>query len=186
VDVPLLQARPLSPLAGGTESQWLAARITRHRLANQRPRPRSGSVRHIAAFGNAVLEIIPLRRCIGPNCAARPLSRVGLDRQRATLLRKLRADWAGGLRAIRRRGFSQHGGCGKEQRDEHCKNRGSRGVHRCHFQPSSLNCRDGGARPPAIAYSRVDTGPIPSAVRSSSNLPASHSRLGHGLIAQSC
>ena len=129
---------------------------------------------------------ILLRLCIGPSSAARPLSRVGLDRQHATLLRKLRADWTGGLRAIRRRGFSQHGGCGKEQRDEHCKNRGSRGVHRCHFQPSSLNCRDGGARPPAIAYSRVDTGPIPSAVRSSSNLPASHSRLGHGLIAQSC
>src|SRR5215813_14860499 len=70
-----------------------------------------GSVRHIAAFGNAVLEIIPLRLCVGPSSAARPLSRVGLDRQRATLLRKLRADWTGGLRAIRWRGFSQHGGC---------------------------------------------------------------------------
>jgi len=131
-------------------------------------------------------RIIPLRLCVGPSSAARPLSRVGLDRQRATLLRKLRADWTGGLRAIRRRGFSQHGGCGKEQRDEHCENRGSRGVHRCHFQPSSLNYRGEGARPPAIAYSRVDIGPIPSAVPSNSNLPASHSRLGHGLIAWSC
>src|SRR5215469_11426464 len=37
VDVPLLQVRPLSPLAGGTESQWLAARITRHRLTRQQP-----------------------------------------------------------------------------------------------------------------------------------------------------
>src|SRR5262249_58839272 len=80
-----------------------------------------GSVRHIAAFGNAVLEIIPLRLCIGPSSAARPLRRVGLDRQRATLLRKLRADWTGGLRAIRRRAFSHHGGCGKEQRNDHCE-----------------------------------------------------------------
>jgi hypothetical protein len=69
-----------------------------------------GSLRHIAAFGNAVLKIIPLRLCIGPIFAARRLRRVGLDRQRATLLPKLRADWTGGLRAIRRRGFSQHGG----------------------------------------------------------------------------
>src|SRR5215469_15475246 len=38
-----------------------------------------------AAFGKAVLEIIPLRLCIGPSSAARPLSWVGLDRQRATL-----------------------------------------------------------------------------------------------------
>ena len=38
---------------------------------------------------------------------------------------------------------------------------------------------------PAIAYSRVGTG-IPSAVPSSSNFPASHSGLEHGLIAQSC
>jgi hypothetical protein len=38
---------------------------------------------------------------------------------------------------------------------------------------------------PAIAYSRVDTGRNPSAVPSSSKFPASHSRLGHGLIAQS-
>lgn len=75
---------------------------------------------------NAVLEIIPLRLCIGS--APRPLRRVGLDRQRATLLGKLRADWTGGLRAIRRRGFSRHGGCGKEKRDEHCKNLGSRGC----------------------------------------------------------
>src|SRR5499433_1054733 len=74
---------------------------------------RVGSVRHIAAFGNAVLEIIPLRLCIGPIFAAHRLRRVGLDRQRATLLRKLRADWIGGLRAIRRRGFSPHGRCGK-------------------------------------------------------------------------
>lgn len=93
-------------------------------------------IRHVAAFGNAVLEIIPLRLRIG--LAARPLCRVGLYRQLATLLRKLRADWTGGLRAIRRRGFSQHGGCGKEQRDEHCENPGSRGVHKCHFQPCSL------------------------------------------------
>src|SRR5262245_31426236 len=50
---------------------------------------RAGSVRHIAAFGNAVLEIIPLRLCIGPIFAARRFRRVGLDRQRATLLRKL-------------------------------------------------------------------------------------------------
>ena len=42
------------------------------------------SVRHIAAFGNAVLEIIPLRLCIGS--AARPLRRVGLDRHRRYLL----------------------------------------------------------------------------------------------------
>jgi hypothetical protein len=48
----------------------------------------------------------------------------------------------------------------------------------------SLNCR-GGARPQAISYSRVDTGRNPSAVPSSSKFPASHSRLGHGLIAQS-
>jgi len=87
---------------------------------------RAGSLRHIAAFGNAVLEIIPLRLCIGP---ARWLVRVGLDRQRATLLRKLRADWTGGLRAIRRRGFSPHGRCGKKQHDEHCEKRCSRGVH---------------------------------------------------------
>src|SRR5215467_12315983 len=87
---------------------------------------RAGSLRHIAAFGNAVLEIIPLRLCIGP---PRWLVRVGLDRQRATLLRKLRADWTGGLRAIRRRGFSLHGRCGKKQHDEHCENRCSRGVH---------------------------------------------------------
>src|SRR5262249_59697761 len=71
---------------------------------------------YIAAFGNAVLEIIPLRLCIGPSSAARPLRPVGLDRQRATLLRKLRADWTGGLRAIRRRGFSHHGGRGEEER----------------------------------------------------------------------
>src|SRR5262249_57413694 len=71
---------------------------------------------YIAAFGNAVLEIIPLRLCIGPSSAARPLRPVGLDRQRATLLRKLRADWTGGLRAIRRRGFSHHGGGGEERR----------------------------------------------------------------------
>src|SRR5262245_65897634 len=53
-----------------------------------------------------------------------------------------------------------------------------------------LNCRGGGVRPvaaspPAIAYSRVDTGPIPSAEPSSSNFPASHSGLEHCLIAQS-
>jgi hypothetical protein len=90
---------------------------------------RAGSVRHIAAFGNAVLEKISLRLCIGSIFAARGFRRVGLDRQRATLLRKLRADWTGGLRAIRRRGFSPHGRCGKKQHDEHCENRGSRGVH---------------------------------------------------------
>src|SRR5262249_34779461 len=50
---------------------------------------RAGSLRYIAAFGNAVLEIIPLRLCIGPIFAPRWLRRVGLDRQRATLLRKL-------------------------------------------------------------------------------------------------
>ena len=49
-----------------------------------------------------------------------------------------------------------------------------------------LNCRDGDARPQAIAYSRVDTGPSPSAVPSNSNFQASHSGLEHGLIAQSC
>src|SRR5262245_49890775 len=76
------------------------------------------SVRHIAAFGNAVLEITPLRLCIGSIFTTRWLRRVGLDRQRATLLRKLRADWTGGLRAIRRRGFSQQGRCGKKQHDE--------------------------------------------------------------------
>ena len=43
-----------------------------------------------------------------------------------------------------------------------------------------------GARPPAIAYSRVGTGRIPSTVPSNSNFPASHSGLEHGLIAQSC
>ena len=44
----------------------------------------------------------------------------------------------------------------------------------------ALNCRGGGRSPErAIAYSRVDTGPIPSAVPSSSNSPASHSRLDH-------
>jgi len=41
------------------------------------------SVRHIAAFGNAVLEMIPLRLCIG--FPSRLLRRKGLDRQRATL-----------------------------------------------------------------------------------------------------
>ena len=51
----------------------------------------------------------------------------------------------------------------------------------------ALNCRGGGRSPErAIAYSRVHTGPVPSAVPSSSNSPASHSRLEHGLIAQSC
>src|SRR5262249_31278056 len=90
---------------------------------------RAGSLRHIAALCNAVLEIIPLRWVIGPIFAARRLRRVGLDRERPTLLRKLRADWTSGLRAIRRRGFSQHGRCGKKQRDEHCENRGSPGVH---------------------------------------------------------
>ena len=46
--------------------------------------------------------------------------------------------------------------------------------------------RGGGARPPAIAYSRVGRGRIPSAAPSNSNFPASHSGLEHGLIAQSC
>jgi hypothetical protein len=92
-------------------------------------------IRHVAAFGNAVLEIIPLRLCIGP---PRWLVRVGLDRQRATLLRKLRADWTGALRAIRRRGFSPHGRCGKKQHDEHCEKRCSRGVHTLRPQASPL------------------------------------------------
>src|SRR5262249_22818695 len=48
----------------------------------------------------------------------------------------------------------------------------------------ALNCRGKGARPPAIAYSRVDTGPIPSAVPSNSNFQAPHSGLEHGLIAE--
>jgi hypothetical protein len=39
---------------------------------------------------------------------------------------------------------------------------------------------------PAIAYSRVDTGGIRSAVLSSSNFPVSHSGLELGLIAQFC
>src|SRR5262249_26306562 len=43
-----------------------------------------------AAFGNAVLEIIPLRLCIG--FPSRPLRRKGLDRQRVTRLGKLRAN----------------------------------------------------------------------------------------------
>jgi hypothetical protein len=42
------------------------------------------------------------------------------------------------------------------------------------------------ACPPAIVYSRVDTSLIPSAMPSSSNFPASHSGLEHGLIAQFC
>src|SRR5262249_59290132 len=87
-----------------------------------------------AAFGNAVLEIIPLRLCIGS--PSRPLRRVGLDRQRATLLRKLRVDWTGGLRAIGWRGFSQHGRGGEEQRDEHFENPRSRGVPGGPFPPS--------------------------------------------------
>jgi hypothetical protein len=41
------------------------------------------------------------------------------------------------------------------------------------------------ACPPAIAYSRVGTGWIPSAVPSSSNFPASHLGSELGLIAQS-
>src|SRR5262249_59303180 len=53
---------------------------------------RAGSVRHIAAFGNAVLEIIPLRLCICPIFASHRLRPVGLDRQRSSLLRKLPAD----------------------------------------------------------------------------------------------
>ena len=53
-----------------------------------------------------------------------------------------------------------------------------------------LNCRGGGVRPvaaspPAIAYSRVNTGLTPSAVPSSSNFPASHLGSELGLSAQS-
>jgi hypothetical protein len=52
--------------------------------------------------------------------------------------------------------------------------------------PTCSNWRGGGARPSAIAYSRVGTGTIPSAVPSNSSFPASHSGLERGLIAQSC
>ena len=76
------------------------------------------SVRHIAAFGNAVLEIIPLRLRIGPSSAARPLIRVGLDRQRATLLRKLRANRDCLVWMRFRPRFSQQSGSRKRQCDE--------------------------------------------------------------------
>ena len=73
-------------------------------------------IRHIAAFGNAVLEIIPLRLCIGS--PSRPLRRVGLDRQRATRLGKLRANRDCLVWMRFRPRFSQQSGSRKRQCDE--------------------------------------------------------------------
>src|SRR5262249_59820878 len=56
--------------------------------------------------------------CIGPSSAARPLSRVGLDRQRATLLRKLRANRDCLVWMRFRPRFSQQSGSRKRQCDE--------------------------------------------------------------------
>src|SRR5262249_22145633 len=73
-------------------------------------------IRHIAAFGNAVLEIIPLRLCIG--FPSRPLRRVGLDRQRATRLGKLRANRDCLVWMRFRPRFSQQSGSRRRQGEE--------------------------------------------------------------------
>jgi len=113
---------PVTPAFSAPHSEWRVATPESDRV------PRGNDTIQCAFAHHPLLRIWwrPFASAAG---------RVGLDRQRATLLGKLRADWTGSLRAIRRRGFSYHGRCGKEQRDEHCENPGSRGVHKCHFQP---------------------------------------------------